>query len=507
MHLDVLKGPGPDGITPLILKKLVSVLSAPLTLVFNLSLASGVFPSIWKESYVVPLFKSGDKRDISCYRGISILSVIPKMFEKLICDVITPIIRPMISECQHGFVSGRSTVTSLVQFSNYVINEMEDGLQVDSVYTDFSKAFDRVNHGLLLVNLKKKFRPPMLCWMSSYLFGRTQCVKLDDYLSGTIYCHSGVPQGSHLGPLFFILDINDVLEIFEHVNVLAYADDLKLFMTVKCIEDCERFQHDLDLLHSWCLVNKFDLNADKCKSVSFGRGSKPVVFQYSIGGTDLERVNRIKDLGVIIDDRMTFVSHIEAVVAKSARMLGFVKRISKEFSDPYTYKTLYVSLVRPNLEYASCVWSPHHDIHSKRIERIQHNFVRFALRGLHWTHQPLSPYDARCLLLSLEILVDRRKVAAALFVRDILCDKIDSTYLASLLCFEDNPYSRRRHAKLMSFFHRTNYGKHEPLNNAIGHFNHYCNLFGFRAEESHDVFRNKFRSTLSVERSRQLQLQ
>jgi hypothetical protein len=114
--LDTQKGPGPDGISPLILKMIVLVVKKPAyTVLFNLSLLSDVFPCVWKESYVVPLFKSGDKRNISNYRGISILSAIPKLFEKLVCDVITPIIRPSISNKQHGFVGGRSKVTSLVE--------------------------------------------------------------------------------------------------------------------------------------------------------------------------------------------------------------------------------------------------------------------------------------------------------------------------------------------------------------------------------------------------------
>jgi hypothetical protein len=135
--LDTQKGPGFDGIK-MVVKK-------PLAIWFNLSLFSGVFLCMWKESYVVPLFKSGsgDKRNISKYPGISILSAIPKLFEKLVWDVITPIIRPSISDEQHGFVDGRSTVTSLVEFSNFVLSEMEDGLQVDAVYIDFSKVFDR----------------------------------------------------------------------------------------------------------------------------------------------------------------------------------------------------------------------------------------------------------------------------------------------------------------------------------------------------------------------------
>jgi hypothetical protein len=120
--------------------------------------------------------------------------VIPNLFEKLFCDVVTPITRPSISDEQHGFVGGRSTVTSLVEFFSFVLSEMEDGLQVNVVYTDFLKAFDRVNHGLLLGTLTRKFNGPMIFWMGSYLTGRTQRVRVGEYLSETIDCHFCVPQ-------------------------------------------------------------------------------------------------------------------------------------------------------------------------------------------------------------------------------------------------------------------------------------------------------------------------
>jgi hypothetical protein len=156
--LDTQKGPGPDGIPSLILKMILLVVKKSYTVLFNLSF--GVFECVWKESYVVSLFKSGDKRNISNYRGISILSAIHKLFEKLVCDVITPIF-----DEQHGFDFGSPTVTCLVEFSNLVLSEMEDGLQVDAAYTDFLKAFDRVNHGLLVGTLTRKFRDSMIFWM------------------------------------------------------------------------------------------------------------------------------------------------------------------------------------------------------------------------------------------------------------------------------------------------------------------------------------------------------
>jgi hypothetical protein len=186
-------------------------------------------------------------------------------------------------------------------------------------------------------------------------------------------------------------------------------------------------------------------------------------------------------------------------------MLGFIKRISREFCDPYTYKTLFVSLVRPKLEYANCVWSPHQAGHSKRIEKIQHNFVRFGLRGLRWTTLP--SYEARCVLVGLDSLEDRRMLASAMFVRDLLCGRIDSAHLASMLRFEVNPYSRRRNVKLVPFFHRRAYGKYEPVNNAILNFNWYCDLFGFRNDESRDVFRGRLRLALSRKRLGQHRLQ
>jgi Reverse transcriptase (RNA-dependent DNA polymerase) len=473
-------------------------------LIFNLSLSSGIFPNSWKESHVVPIFKDGDKRNVSNYRGISILSAIPKLFEKLVVDKITPSVQSSISDNQHGFVKGRSAVTNLTQFSNFVINELEDGRQVVGVYTDFSKAFDRVNHGLLKINLSRKFRPPALCWMSSYATGRTQRVKLKDYLSDEIHCHSGVPQGSHLGPLFFIIDINDVFQIFNdsRVQAFGYADDLKIFMTIKSLNDCLILQRNLDNLMNWCVVNKFDLNASKCKTITFGRGANTIDFQYKIGDNVLENVDKMKDLGVWMDERMTFVHHIELMVAKSSRMLGFIKRIAREFHDPCTLKTLYVALVRQNLEYASCVWSPYRRVHSERIEKIQHNFVRYALRKLGWTQQPLPSYENRSALLGLEILSDRRKVCAALFIRDLLCERIESAYLLALLSFEDTPYSRRRNAKLMVFFHRYDYGKFEPLNKAIMIFNEYCGEFAFQSETSREVFRGRFRRWLFSERMR-----
>jgi hypothetical protein len=175
---------------------------------------------------------------------------------------------------------------------------------------------------------------------------------------------------------------------------------------------------------------------------------RPIEFVYSINDTALERVDEIKDLGVIMDGKMSFLSHF-AIISKSSRMLGFIKRFSRDFRDPYTHKTLNTSLVRPNLEHASCVWSPHQSVHSERLERVQHNFIRYAVRRLPWGVWPA--YDARCLLIGIEVLSDRRIVASFLFARDILVGRVDYADLALMLRFEEVPYSRRHKAGLLTF--------------------------------------------------------
>jgi hypothetical protein len=202
---------------------------------------------------------------------------------------------------------------------------------------------------------------------------------------------------------------------------------------------------------------------------------RPIEFVYLINGTAFERVDEMKDLGVNMDGRMSFLPNIEAIVSKSSRMLGFIKRISWDFRDPNTHKTLYTSLVRPNLEHAACVWSPYHSVHSERLEREQHNSIRYAVPWRVW---PLPAYDTKCLPI-LEVFSDRRIVASAPFARDILVGRVDCADLALMLRFQEVPCSRQRDVGLLTFFHRTNYGRFEPVNNATINFKRSLSLVRF----------------------------
>jgi hypothetical protein len=211
---------------------------------------------------VVPIFKGRKRNLIKNYRGIALLSAMPKLFELLVfgslffhsfMELFT------IAVVQHGFFKGRSAVSNLNEFASLCIRWMEEGFQTDAVYTDFLKAFDRINH---LVNLLAKLRSygivsELNLWFSSYLRGRTQAIRIAKHESEVIYVKLGVPQGSHLGPLLFLLFINDVVSnIFESLSVLLYADNMKLYAEIGVIEDCYAVQRDLDRLCAWrCDVN------------------------------------------------------------------------------------------------------------------------------------------------------------------------------------------------------------------------------------------------------------
>jgi len=313
--------PGPDGLPGCVLKFCASTICKPILKLFSLSISSSLFPTIWKDSFIIPLHKKGAKAGAQNYRSISKLSAIPKAFERIIT-----------SHLQHLC----STTTNLLELSSIVINGFKKKMQTDVIYTDFSKAFDSVNHSFLLIKLNQLGFPcNLLTWISSYLNGRTQRVIFKNAVSKLIYVTSGVPQGNYLGPLLFTLFINDLPSTITHSRVLMYADDVKLCLSYNDIASGFNLQSDIDCFQGWCEYNLLNLNC------------------------------------VLLDPKLKFDCHIMSTVNKAMNVLGFIKRWSKEFDDLYTTKLLFTSLVRPILEYCSSVWSPQYQVHIDRIESVQ----------------------------------------------------------------------------------------------------------------------------------------
>lgn len=213
--LDCTKGVGPDGIPSIFIKECASELVMPLALIFNKSLISGIFPSKWKIAKVVPIHKNDSSDQISNYRPISILSSLAKIFESLVCPYIQTHLKLYLSEAQHGFFKSRSTTTNLVPFTELLVQAIDSGYQADVIYTDFSKAFDEVSHRILIRKLEAYgVIGSMLNWIYSYLKNRSFYVVVNGFQSIVLNISSGVPQGSHLGPILFNFFINDITECF-----------------------------------------------------------------------------------------------------------------------------------------------------------------------------------------------------------------------------------------------------------------------------------------------------
>lgn len=465
--LDVSKSAGPDGIPPIFLRQCCEALSKPISILFNFSLQSCCVPLVWKTSYVVPIFKSGDKHDIGNYRPISKLSTIPKLFEKIIYDDIYPVIRPYIVQEQHGFVDGKSTESNLCEFVDVLFRSMDEGFQVDAVYTDYSKAFDKISHDILLQKLLSiGVHGDLLRWLESYLRDRSQAVAIKGFCSSFIPVTSGVPQGSHLGPLLFNIFINDVINCFKFANCLLYADDKKIYKVIRSPDDCLKLQSDLIRLSGYCRRNFLFLNVAKCSCISFSRKKSTITFNYSLNDELLKRVTVVKDLGVLLDNKLILSSHIEDITVRAYRLLGFILRVGKEFNNAKTLIILYNSLVRPILEYASNVWNSQYQIYINSLERIQNKFLK------HLNFRNSNSFSYNPITFKIDTLQSRRTIKDQMLLFKILRNVIDSPYLLSQIDLRCPRFNARFTNKLFNL---------QPYNT-----NYACNSFVPRACKSHN---------------------
>lgn len=272
----------------------------------------------------------------------------------------------------------------MMSYASLLIDKIEKRHQVDAIYVDFSKAFDRVPHALAVEKLRRYGFPSWFTnWINSYLTGRSAYVKVGSSISAPFAITSGVPQGSHLGPLIFVLFALDLCTVIKSHKIM-YADDLKFFRVVASLVDCCALQMDIDALLDWCKENGMEANISKCNAITFSRLHSPITFEYKMEASLVQRVASVKDLGIILDNKLAFTEHISVVTAKAFAVLGIIKRNTQAFRDIYCLKALYVCLVRSLLEYCVTIWAPYHAVHIARLERVQKAFIRFALRHLPW---------------------------------------------------------------------------------------------------------------------------
>lgn len=333
---------------------------------------------------------------------------------------------------------------------------------------------DRVRHKYLITKLRELgVHSGVLHWIESYLADRTQYVKIAGHSSRQFSVTSGIPQGSHLGPLLFLLFFDDISTVIKSSECSMYADDLKIYKRIRTVLDCTALQRDLEAVAMWCERNCLYLNIGKCKHMSFYRNRTPITFGYAIDEQQLERIYEVRDLGVLFDVQLTFKRHAEYVVAKAYSMLGFIKRVCKEFNDVRALKSVYCAHVRSHLEYASVVWQPHCANQIRSIESVQKKFVLYALRRTvrRDEHFRLPPYASRCEVIGIDDLAKRRKDLSAFFVFDVLRERINAPILRSNFIVNQPRRNLRRHELLFVNFHRTEYGFYDPIDNLCRIFN------------------------------------
>ena len=462
LKLKLNKAPGVDLVGTNMLVELADEISDTVAELFTKSLTEGEVPPDWKLANVTPIFKKGNKSNVSNYRPVSLTVNLCKVFESIMRDEMIKHLQrhSLIKSSQHGFVSNRSCLTNLLVFMEEVTSYIDKGYPIDVIYLDFQKAFDKVPHKRLLLKLVAHgIDGNVLKWIENWLKNRKQRVVINGCFSDWSNVISGVPQGSVLGPLLFIIYINDIDECVAG-KILKFADDTKIYHTVYSDEEVSVLQSDLRNLVQWSKDWQMLFNADKCKVMHIGFNNKQA--KYDINDIQLECVSDEKDLGIIVSEDLKWDKQCSEAVKKANRMLGMIKR---NFSDrsQETIMALYKSLVRPHLEYCCQIWSPYYKKDIKLIEGVQKRATKLV------TGMKELNYNDRLKQMGLQRLEGRRRRSDLIETFKIVNRKYD---INPDLFFQMDEGDRRGHDyKLFKKRFRLNVRKYFFSNRVIDNWN------------------------------------
>ena len=348
-------------------------------------MASGKLPDEWKLSHIILIPKKCPNDEVTNYRPISLLSVVSKVRERCIYNQLIVHVSSQPHHLQFGFLRGKSTASQLLPVINEINKALENREQIDSICLDFGKAFDKVDHILLLKKLRNfEITGKLLNWFNNYLSNRLQKVTVLGSTSQPLPILSGVPQWSILGPLLFLVFANDLPDsISRQSSVALLADDTKCYRSVTRVSDCEILQSDLHtILFNGVPIGRWTLILVNVQLVTCPETVNPFIYDYELLGIlkdSIKVVDAQKDLGVILSSDLKWNKHVDITSSKANRMLGFVRRVAMNINDFQVRKVLYLSLVRVLFAYPSQVWSPQTVSNIVKIETVQRRATKFIL--------------------------------------------------------------------------------------------------------------------------------
>ena len=365
--------PGPDSVPNRLLVESRDILSPFLADFFNLLLRKGSLPNDWRDADVIPIHKSGSFASPNNYRPISLTSSICKIFERIVhCRILSYLMKnKLLASSQHGFLPRKSCLTAHLECLEKVTQLLDSGKPVDMIYFDFRKAFDSVPHQRLLAKLKcYGISGSLLRWISSFLTARRQRVVLRNEHSGWLPVESGVPQGSVLGPLLFLMYVNDVDSILSECQITKFADDLKIYAEISD----RSLQSSIDGILAWASTWLLKVHPEKCNVLHFGHNNSKVT--YCLGDAFMNQKNQVRDLGIFVDDSLKWSQHCIHIAKRAHRLLTIIGKtfISR---NPVIILKMYKALVLPVLDYLSPIWSPYLKRDIETIEKVQRRLTRF----------------------------------------------------------------------------------------------------------------------------------
>ncbi len=465
--IDPTKASGPDNIPCRILKELSSKLAPILTYIFEQSLSSGELPEEWTKANIAPVFKKGSKHLPENYRPVSLTCVCCKLFEHIVAKHILDHLdkHGLLTRLQHGFRRAHSCETQLLLTIHDLLNHRENKTQVDIAVLDFLKAFDTVPHERLLGKLTHYgINGQIHNWIRMFLTTRDQCVVVNGVKSSELSVDSGVPQGTVLGPLLFLLHINDLPDNVTS-QVQLFADDCLLYRPINSVADQNELQKDLDSLVKWGETWGMKFNAKKCNIMRMARSRTPLTRMYSLSGHILEEVNQAKYLGLTISNELTWSTHITITSHKANNTLAFLQRNLKS-CPPKLKETAYISLVRSVMEYSATIWDPYLVKDINLLERVQRRAARFVKGDYSYR----SSVTAMLQDLGWTNLADRRRdLRLALFYKVV--NELVAVPTDGILISADNRTRSSHHLKFKHLASNTSQYQHSFFPRTIPQWN------------------------------------